>query len=200
MSKAARPAPPAMAVHMMRTDDAGGRRLQTGFSYLWVLLLVALMGVGLSSVAQVESVVIQRDKEQELLAIGRQFRTALERYYKLPISAGIQRYPGSLDDLLLDSRVPGVKRHLRKIFVDPMTAKAEWGLIKIGGRIVGVHSLSTKKPIKQGGFTDDMDFAGKKTYAEWTFVHVAEAAAVGAADAVAGPTPATPPNAGALPP
>ncbi|WP_050464823.1 hypothetical protein [Herbaspirillum autotrophicum] len=93
--------------------------------------------------------------------------------------SGLQRYPATLEDLLRDGRVPGIKRHLRKIFVDPMTGKAEWGLIKAGGRIVGVHSLSAKKPRKQAGFADDMDFSGANTYAEWRFVHAP-------ADAVSG--------------
>lgn len=146
---------------------------QTGFSYVWLLLLVALFGTGSMLAAQIESTLTQRDKERELLAIGRQFRNAIGSYYNVSSSSGLQRYPGSLEDLLRDGRVPGIRRHLRKIFVDPMTVKAEWGLIKVGGRIVGVHSLSTKRPIKQGGFADDMDFAGKLSYAQWTFVHVA---------------------------
>ena len=152
---------------------------QTGFSYLWVLLLVALFGAGSMLAAQIESTLTQRDKEQELLAIGRQFKNAIGSYYNMSSSSGVQRYPGSLEDLLRDGRVPGIKRHLRKIFVDPMTGKAEWGLIKVGGRIVGVHSLSAKVPIKQGGFADDMDFTGKLSYAQWTFVHVAADVAPG---------------------
>ena len=116
-----------------------------------------------------ESTATQRDRERELLSIGRQFRTALASYYNMRGSNGMQRYPGTLDDLLRDSRVPGITRHLRKVFVDPMTGKAEWGLVKTGGRITGVHSLSDRKPIKQAGFDEEMDFGQKNTYAEWVF-------------------------------
>lgn len=179
MSEAALPAWPAMDKRMPRSEPCRRHAAQRGFAYVWLLLLVALFGAGLSLAAQMESTLTQRDKEQELLAIGRQFRHAIGSYYKLSLASGLQRYPGSLEDLLRDGRVPGIKRHLRKIFVDPMTGKAEWGLIKVGGRIVGVHSLSAKKPLKQGGFADDMNFSGANAYAEWRFVHAP-------ADAVSG--------------
>ncbi|WP_431112938.1 type II secretion system protein [Variovorax paradoxus] len=183
---------------------------QRGFTYIWVLLMVALMGVGMTVAADVQTTLSQRDREKELLAIGRQYRSALASYYAarpptlkgvsdfvagagqpvsgLPPAAGgaptpisgsppaagslsdPRGYPGSLDELLRDERFPGIRRHLRKIFVDPMTGKAEWGLVQVAGRIVGVHSLSTAVPIKQAGFDgDDHSFAGAQSYAGWVF-------------------------------
>ena len=143
-----------------------------GFSYLWVLLLVAFMGAGLTLVVEIEATASQRDKERELLAVGRQFRTALARYYDQPMPGGRNVYPVSFDDLLQDNRVPGIRRHLRKIFVDPMTGKAEWGLVKVGGRIVGIYSLSDKTPIKQDGFDiDDTSFKDKEKYSDWKFTY-----------------------------
>ncbi|HZW86892.1 MAG TPA: hypothetical protein VFF41_05465 [Gallionella sp.] len=77
-----------------------------------------------------------------------------------------------MDELLKDSRSAGVKRYLRKVFIDPMTGKAEWGLVRVGGQIVGVHSLSTKMPIKQNNFeADDMSFRGKEKYSDWVFTY-----------------------------
>jgi type II secretory pathway pseudopilin PulG len=149
-----------------------GRRAQAGFSYLWLLLLVAFMGVGLTVAVEIDSTAVQRDREKELLAQGRQFRTAIGRYYESLQAGGKREYPSSLDDLLQDRRVPGVKRHLRRIFVDPMTRRPEWGLVKVGGRIVGVHSLSEGRPIKQDGFeAEDMGLRGKDKYSEWLFVY-----------------------------
>lgn len=143
-----------------------------GFTYLWVLLLVALMGLGLTMGVEIYTTSAQRDKEKELLAIGRQFRTAIARYYELQIVNGRHEYPASLDDLLLDNRVPGIRRHLRKVFVDPVTGKPEWGLLRIGGRIVGVHSLSAKTPIKQDHFeANDMGLRGKEKYSDWVFTY-----------------------------
>jgi hypothetical protein len=148
---------------------------QAGFSYLWLLLLVAFMGVGLTLAVEIDSTAVQRDREKELLAIGRQFRSAIERYHATRLSPGKHEYPATLEDLLRDNRVPGIRRHLRKVFVDPMTGKAEWGLVKVGGRIVGVHSFSEKMPIKQDGFeVQDVGLRGKTSYAQWVFAYPAD--------------------------
>lgn len=143
---------------------------QAGFTYLWVLLLVAFMGVGLTVAVDIDSTSTQRDKEKELLGIGRQFRSAIGRYYETQIPNGKKEYPVSLDDLLKDKRAPGIKRHLRKIFIDPMTGKAEWGVVRIAGRIVAVHSLSEKEPIKQDNFeAEEVNLRMKKKFTEWIF-------------------------------
>ncbi|MDR2625132.1 MAG: type II secretion system protein [Zoogloeaceae bacterium] len=145
---------------------------QAGFSYLWVLLLVALMGVGLTVAVEMDSTVSQRDREKALLATGRQFQVAIGHYYEGLQTGGRNEYPASLEDLLQDPRYPGTMRHLRKIFVDPMTGKAEWGLVRIGGRIVGVHSLSGKTPIKQANFEAEVShFAGAQKYTDWVFTY-----------------------------
>lgn len=147
-------------------------RREEGFTYLWLLFLVAFMGLGLTVAAAIDSTVLQREREKELLSIGRQFRVAIERYYETHLPGSNREYPASLDNLLQDNRVPGIRRHLRRVFVDPMTGKAEWGLVSVGGRIVGVHSLSEKMPIKQDGFeAEDIDFRGKQKYADWAFVY-----------------------------
>ena len=170
---------------MSRCERVLSRRACGGFSYLWVLMLVALMGVGLTVAAEVHSVASQRDKERELLAIGRQFSTAIGRYYE---SGANREYPVSLNDLLRDERVPGVRRHLRKIFADPMTGKAEWGLVRFDGRIIGVHSLSKKKPIKQDGFEPaQADLQKKQAYTEWVFSYTPPAAAARPGPAAPGP-------------
>jgi hypothetical protein len=163
----------------MSRCSAAVRRRAGGFTFLWVLFMVALMGLGLTVIAELDSTEVQRDREAELLAIGRQFRDAIGHYVQARGGAGqananANAYPASLDELLQDPRLPGVRRHLRKIFVDPMTGKAQWGLVTVGGRIVGVHSLSQDKPIKQDGFEpDDMTFRGKTRYSEWTFTYPA---------------------------
>ncbi|MBS1196694.1 MAG: type secretion system protein [Proteobacteria bacterium] len=146
-----------------------------GFTYLWVLLLVALMGVGLVLAVEIDSTAAQREQEKEMLSIGRQFRRAIGQYHETQIVGGKREYPASLDDLLKDNRFPGMRRHLRKIFVDPMTGKAEWGLVRVGGRIVGVHSLSERTPIKQEGFEpEDMSLRGKQKISEWVFTYPPE--------------------------
>ncbi|WP_187364376.1 type II secretion system protein [Massilia genomosp. 1] len=182
---------------MPHTDRLPGMRGQGGFTYLWVLLLVAFMGLGLTVAVEVDATAARRERERELLIIGRQFQTALGRYHESELTAGKKDYPASLEELLEDRRFPGVRRHLRKIFVDPMTGNAEWGLVMLGGRIVGVHSLSDKTPIKQAGFAPEhAALRGKQKYSEWQFLYPPDLAmsepAAGGAGAAAPPATVVP--------
>jgi hypothetical protein len=173
-------------------------RTRRGFAYLWLLLLVAFMGLGLAVAGEIYTTAVQRDKEAELLGIGRQFRAAIGRYQGVQSAAGRREYPAELDDLLKDPRDPGVKRHLRKVFVDPMTARAEWGLMRVGGRIVGVFSLSQRRPIKQDRFeAEEMGFQGKDKYSDWVFTYPADLLLRG--DAVAPDAAASAPSVGTRP-
>lgn len=188
MSAAGRPAPVRMASLMRSIRPAPAGAAQAGFAYLWVLLLVAFMGVGLVVAVEIDSTASRREREKELLAIGRQFQNAIGRYHEAPGAESPRQYPATLDDLLRDNRVPGMRRHLRKVFVDPMTAKAQWGLVTVGGRIVGVHSLSEQTPIKQANFAPEhLRLRGKKKYAEWLFVYPPELLLPAAGETTAGP-------------
>jgi type II secretory pathway pseudopilin PulG len=135
------------------------------------LLAVAIMGVWLGATADVFHLSVQREKEQELLFIGNQYRQALERY-SAGTAGSARRLPLRLEDLLLDERTPAKRRHLRRIYVDPMTGKDEWGLVYgAGGQIIGVHSLSTEEPIKKAGFDErNQNFSDKSSYSEWVFL------------------------------
>lgn len=149
-------------------------RRERGFTYIALLIAVAIMGVWLAASANILHLRVQRDKEQELLYIGHQFRQALERYAKS--SAGTaRRLPMRLEDLLLDERSLEKRRHLRRIYLDPMTGKAEWGLVRLAdGQIIGVHSLSQDEPVKKAGFDlHDLDFTGKSSYSHWVFLAAA---------------------------
>ena len=84
-------------------------------------------------------------------------------------SPGGQRYPQRLEDLVLDPRFPFVKRHLRRIYADPLTGEPEWGRVMAGDSIIGVHSLARGKPLKttldpELGIADDA-----QTYEQWIF-------------------------------
>lgn len=157
---------------MARCRGARHHRNAAGFSFLWTLLLVAFLGLGLTIGVEIDSTMVQREREQELLSIGRQFRAAIERYYQAQLPAGQREFPATLDELLHDNRAPGVTRHLRKVFVDPMTGKPEWGLVLIGGRIVGVHSLSDRAPVKQDNFElDELSFRHARKISGWVFAY-----------------------------
>ena len=135
-----------------------------------LLFFVAIMGVLLAASGEVWSSVSKRAKERELLFIGHQFRTAIKAYYQ-NTPGTIKRYPGKLDDLLIDHRQAATVRHLRRIYIDPMTGKAGWGLIRApDGGIQGVFSLSEQVPVKIGGFAaEDAHFERAATYTQWRF-------------------------------
>jgi type II secretory pathway pseudopilin PulG len=147
------------------------RRQTQGFTYLGVLLLVALMGSALTVTSQVWNTVQQRDREEELLFVGGQIRNALALYAANTPGNG-ERFPQRLDDLLKDPRYPGVRRYLRKLYRDPVTGRVEWGLVKTPtGAIVGVFSQSDRVPLKISQFSlADQGFEGKTKYSEWVFM------------------------------
>ena len=142
-----------------------------GFTYIGVLVLVALIGIALATVGEVWHTMQQREKEQELLFIGHEFRLALSRYAQNAHSQA-ELSPLHLEDLLKDPRDPGIKRYLRKIYPDPITGSAQWGLITgPNGEIYGVHSLSDDEPLKKSNFgLADRQFEGKMKYSEWIFM------------------------------
>jgi type II secretory pathway pseudopilin PulG len=148
-------------------------RCQRGLTYIALLLAIALHGAVLAAAGSVWYIAQKREKERELLFIGDQFRRAIRAYAQG--GPGLQgQLPKTLDDLLLDPRFPGVKRHLRKIFVDPVTWKKEWGLVKTpdANAIIGVYSLSEEAPLKMTNFQPaDQAFEGAAKYADWKFVY-----------------------------
>ena len=145
---------------------------QGGFTYIGLLLLIAIGGIGLAAVGQVWHTESQREREKELLFVGEQYAMAIGSYYESTPGA-VKQYPASLQDLLEDRRFPVVRRHLRRLYRDPMTGGAEWGLVRQQGRIVGVHSLSEQRPVKQDGFAEAYSgFIEAKDYRDWKFTTV----------------------------
>lgn len=141
-----------------------------GFTYVGLLILVAIISIAATATVQLGAVTQRRSAEEELLHVGRQFRAALFSYQN-STPAGMPRLPKELGDLVRDPRQPALRRHLRRIPVDPITGKAEWGVVRTpDGFIQAVHSLSEARPIKVGNF--EVDFAAfdeSVTYRDWQF-------------------------------
>lgn len=144
-------------------------RQHGGFTFIGILIIVALSGIALSMVGTVWHQSIQREREKELLFIGNQYRNAIISYYE-STPGGVKQYPKTLQDLILDKRYPVVKRHLRKLYADPMSKQA-WGLITQQNLIIGVYSQSRQVAIKKSGFPSNYErFAETTTYDEWKFI------------------------------
>jgi type II secretory pathway pseudopilin PulG len=148
----------------------GQLRSAAGFTYLAALFMVVVMGIMLGAAGQSMRVIMQREREKELIFRGLQYRDAIERWQR----KGNVNAPAPLLDLknlLKDPRSAAGERHLRQLYPDPLTGK-EWRIIKdpqLG--ITGVASTSTDEPFKKDNFPDVIkDFKGKTKYSEWEFV------------------------------
>jgi type II secretory pathway pseudopilin PulG len=154
-----------------------GRRRRprdSGFAYVLLLVAVALIGVAASSAISLGSTIARRDAEHQLLSIGAEYERALHSYAGAPTVGGAPntgQRPRSLEDLLKDPRTPGIRRHLRQVYPDPLSGKAEWGLITDAqGLIVGIHSLAEGKPLRRTGFDPQWaHFEEAESYGQWVF-------------------------------
>jgi type II secretory pathway pseudopilin PulG len=145
------------------------RSSQRGFTYLGLIFLVVAIGIGLAKAGTIWQTEVQREKEKELLFVGEQFRQAIGSYYE-STPAEVKQYPPVLEDLLHDPRFPEMRRHLRKLYYDPVMGSEEWGLVKDQGRIVGVYSKSETQPLmKVFKGEGRQGFSKATTYAGWIF-------------------------------
>ena len=141
-----------------------------GFTYVWLLLAVAILAAGLAAGAEIAATAMRRDKEAELLFVGDPFARAIA--LSRASSPGSPQSPQKLEDLLADKRFPNTRRHLRRVYPDPLTGSADWGLVRgPGGGIVGVYSRSTARPLKTANFPKGYEsFADAASYSAWRFV------------------------------
>jgi hypothetical protein len=143
------------------------RDRQGGFAYLLLLFLVALLAISALAVGSLEYYASARSDEAELLRIGDEFRRGLASYHN---AVEPRIYPATLGELVNDRRGGVLRRHLRKIYVDPVTRSSDWGLLIQAGSIIGVYSKSKRKPLKVAGFSpDDTAFEGAEHYSDWVF-------------------------------
>jgi type II secretory pathway pseudopilin PulG len=167
-------------------------RREAGFTYVGLIVLVAIIGLVGAATLKADALLRRAAAEEELLEIGAAFSAALTSYAEAT-PRGQPPQPPSLEELLKDPRFPGTRRHLRKIFVDPITGKAEWGIVWLnkgagtgehggssGSGVVAVYSLSQSTPLKQANF--DARFQGLENrahIAEWKFAVTGQGVAQG---------------------
>ncbi len=114
----------------------------------------------------------KREKEAQLIDVGLAYQRAIASYYSN--SPGTSKtYPATLAVLLMDDRTTTLRRHLRKLYPDPMTG-GEWGVLRTDdGAIRGVVSLSTRVPVKKAGFPDGLVAPMDATkYSDWQFLYL----------------------------
>jgi type II secretory pathway pseudopilin PulG len=139
-----------------------------------LLVVIAASSIALTTALPDLYQTAKREREAQLLFVGRQYSEAIRRFYENPLVV-IKRYPNSLDELVTDNRSLRPRHHLRKLYPDPMTGRLDWGLIKNEqDQIMGVYSQSGGKPLRT-------DFArhsvtevagGGQQYADFKFVYL----------------------------
>ena len=90
---------------------------------LSIMLLVTLMVIALTVEAPRIAQQIKREKEEELIHRGNEYKNAIKKYFRK-----FGQYPVSLDQLKNTNNM----RFLRKRYIDPFTGKDDWRLLHPG--------------------------------------------------------------------
>jgi type II secretory pathway pseudopilin PulG len=146
---------------------------EAGFTYVIAMFMVAVLTLVSLRAVQVTMMNEKREKEAQLMAVGLAYQKAIRSYYE-DSPGTLKAYPKSLEDMLLDARTTTTRRHLRKLYRDPMTGEATWGLIAApDGGVMGVYSLSGRQPVKVAAFPKEMQVVNNPTkYQDWRFIYL----------------------------
>lgn len=100
-------------------------------------MVTALLAVLAAVALPTGRFMLQRERESELRLYLRQMRGAIDDHKRLAdqgmiqVDLGTEGYPKSLEDLVEGISIVGQqtkRKFLRRVPIDPMTGKAEWGL------------------------------------------------------------------------
>lgn len=144
---------------------------QRGVALMGVLLMVVIMGLGAAVAGTTWKTRSMRDKEEELLWRGNQYRLAIASYYQGRKAGAQGTFPREIERLEKDPRFLKKVRHIRRLYKDPITGE-DFVLIKDPAKgIIGVRSASEEEPFKKDGFpTEYAAFVGKSRYSDWQFI------------------------------
>jgi len=113
-----------------------------GFTFVELLVVCTILLILASAVMPLARVTVQRQRETELRRALREMRTAIDKFKDIAdaggiapteIQAGSENYPPNLETLVegvtKNNDATGIKlKFLRRIPIDPMTGKPEWGM------------------------------------------------------------------------
>ena len=163
---------------------------EKGYILTATIVMVVILSISMSMIAEKWTYVVKREKEEELLFRGEQYAQAIRRFYIMH-----KRYPFSLEEL-----VDSYPRCIRRLYKEPFSKDGEWGIIYLSdlasgkvfkkdtqntapqrpnptpisqifsstskplitGQIVGVYSKCKERPYK--------DFMKGDTYSDWKFI------------------------------
>jgi type II secretory pathway pseudopilin PulG len=100
-----------------------GKQGEEGFLLVGLIVAIFFILLALSVAAPKVAQALRRDREVEAVHRGNQYVRAIRLYYKK-----FGHYPGSIEQLEKTNNI----RFLRQRYIDPMTGKEDWRLIKVG--------------------------------------------------------------------
>lgn len=174
-----------MALYIMHGSFAQhAKQAQQGLAYLVVLFIAVALGLASTIAYENYSTIAKREREAQWLFAGKQYQQAISSYYHQSPN-GFKSLPTKLDDLIKDSRFVSVKRHLRQLYVDPITQEAWQLVLNENQQIIGVVSAS-QEPILQAAKIAQMlpNAEGTTNYAEFKFIFEPKASATKQSDEV----------------
>jgi general secretion pathway protein G len=157
-----------------RIKTRGRQPSQAGMTLLELIIASMILAVLSTAALPVVRFTILRSKEYELHRDLRDMRRAIDAYKDdadrnlLRTEVGSEGYPPDLDTLVKGLAVGGTgtdkKRYLRRIPIDPMTGRADWGMRSIqddfdssswgGGNVFDVFSKSQATALDGTKYSD----------------------------------------------
>ena len=120
---------------LLRFRKSGTFGSARAFTLIELIVALTIMGVLAGAAVPVARFRVRREKEHELRRDLWEMRDAIDHYKeaadlgKFQIKLDSLGYPADLETLVKGEDVQGKRlRFLRRIPIDPMTGKAEWGL------------------------------------------------------------------------
>lgn len=147
------------------------RKAERGLTLVELIVAVAILAILASAALPVVGFQMKREKERELHRDLWMMRDAIDKYKDAADKGAIQtkvdsqNYPPDLETLVNGVDIQGKKvKFLRRIPVDPMTGKAEWGLRSMqddpksdsygGQSVFDVYSKSTGTALDGTKYSD----------------------------------------------
>lgn len=139
--------------------QSGTKSRRAGFTLIELIVAAAIMAILVTAAVPITIKALKREREQELRRDLWTMRDAIDRYKDaadraaFQIKLGSEGYPPDLETLVNGVDSNGKKmKFLRRIPVDPMTGKPEWGMRSMqddptsdswgGESVFDVYSLS----------------------------------------------------------
>jgi general secretion pathway protein G len=114
------------------------RAIAAGMTLLELVIACAILLILATAVLPLAHVAVKRRKETELRRDLREIKDAIDLYKnasdagKIQVQAGTEGYPPDLETLVNGVKLAGASdkriHFLRKIPIDPMTGKKDWGM------------------------------------------------------------------------